>query len=289
MKKIVLLFLFSFFVSCQFLEKFKKSSEETDTKKALASVFDSKLYLSDVKNLVPKDLNPKDSVIFVKGIINSWAKQQILFKKAEENISETEDIEINNLVKKYKEDLYINKYKEELIKKQLDTVINQEQIDSFYEKNKDNFKLANDILKVKYIIIDKNDSDKNKIIKLFKSDKEEDIDKLESYSINFTDYSINDQNWISYEKILTKIPVFRNEKRNNVLKLSKFMQKKDSLKLYLVAINEVRKKNETAPLEYVIPKIKELIIHKRKFELIREIEKTLLNDAIKNNTFKEYN
>ena len=47
-------------------------------------------------------------------------------------------------------------------------------------------------------------------------------------------------------------------------------------------------KNATAPLTFVSPRIKQIILHKRKLELIREIEKTLINDAIQNKNFKEY-
>ena len=43
-----------------------------------------------------------------------------------------------------------------------------------------------------------------------------------------------------------------------------------------------------APLSYIEPTIKEMILHKRKIELIREIEKLIVKDATKNNNFKIY-
>ena len=87
---------------------------------------------------------------------------------------------------------------------------------------------------------------------------------------------------------MLKIPPFQAEPREKLLKISKFIQKEDSLGIYLVAVKNVLKRNDVAPLSYITPQIKQLILHKRKLELIREIEKTLINDAIQNKHFKEY-
>ena len=54
-------------------------------------------------------------------------------------------------------------------------------------------------------------------------------------------------------------------------------------------INNVLLRNETAPLEYVRPTIQQIVINKRKLELIRELEKDITKDAIKNKQFEIYN
>ena len=48
-------------------------------------------------------------------------------------------------------------------------------------------------------------------------------------------------------------------------------------------------RNSTAPLEYVKPTIDKIVINKRKLELIRELEKDITKDAIKNKKFEIYN
>jgi len=87
---------------------------------------------------------------------------------------------------------------------------------------------------------------------------------------------------------LLKIPKFSEDSRGILLKKTKFIQKEDSLGLYLVAVKNVLKRNDIAPLNYITPTIKQMILHKRKLELIRDIEKTLINDAIQNKKFKEH-
>ena len=125
---------------------------------------------------------------------------------------------------------------------------------------------------------------KKEIIKFFKSEEIEDAEELERQQLSFKMYQLNDSIWTELDKILLKLPF----SKENLLKKSKFIQKQDSLGLYLVAIRDVLRRNDIAPLSYIKPTIKEMILHKRKIELIRNIEKIIVKDATKNNNFKIY-
>ena len=122
------------------------------------------------------------------------------------------------------------------------------------------------------------------IISLFKSDEIKAAEALERQQLSFKMLQLNDSVWLELDQILLKLPF----SKENLLKKSKFIQKQDSLGLYLVAIKEVLHRNDIAPLSYVMPTIKEMILHKRKIELIREIEKIIVKDATKKNNFKVY-
>ena len=125
---------------------------------------------------------------------------------------------------------------------------------------------------------------KKEIIKFFKSEKIEDAEELERQQLSFKMYQLNDSIWTELDKVLLKLPF----SKENLLKKSKFIQKQDSLGLYLVAIKDVLQRNDIAPLSYIKSTIKEMILHKRKIELIRDIEKIIVKDATKNNNFKIY-
>ena len=47
-------------------------------------------------------------------------------------------------------------------------------------------------------------------------------------------------------------------------------------------------KNELAPVEYVGPNIKNLILNKRKIEFLKQIEENVYKEGIRNNKFKIY-
>ncbi len=90
---------------------------------------------------------------------------------------------------------------------------------------------------------------------------------------------------MSYVSVIKKLP-FLNEERK--LKKINFLQKEDSLEVYLVALKNVLYRNDIAPKSYVEPTIKQMILHKRKLEFLKEIEKSLLEDATKNKQFEAY-
>jgi len=53
-------------------------------------------------------------------------------------------------------------------------------------------------------------------------------------------------------------------------------------------IKDVLFQNDTAPLDYVRPTIKQIVINKRKLELIKQLETDITKDAIKNKQFEIY-
>ena len=140
------------------------------------------------------------------------------------------------------------------------------------------------MIKVKYLYFGNDLIGEKEIIKLFKSEDIEDLEELEKKQLSFKSYQFNDSIWTRLDKILLKLP-FSKEK---MLKKTKFIQKQDSLGLYLVAVKDVLLRNNIAPLRYIKPTIKQMILHKRKIELIREIEKIIVKDATQNKNFKIY-
>ncbi|PQJ19910.1 hypothetical protein [Tenacibaculum sp. SG-28] len=286
MKKTVYLLIASIgFISCDLISlKTKRNREE----KPVAIVYNKHLYKKDIAALMPKEISEQDSLILVKGLIYSWAKQQIFLSKAEENISEVNSLEIEKLVNDYKSSLYVNGYKEKLIKQRLDTIVSDQEIAEYYIRNKENFKLNEDLLQFAYVNFAPDHLDRDQIVKDFSAANPKNIEDLDKFLLSFKSYRLQDSSWVNLNYLKEKIPPFRSETKEKLLKISKLIQKEDSLGVYLVAIKNILKKNEIAPLSNVSWRIKQIILHKRKLELIREIEKTLINDAIKNNNFKEY-
>jgi len=267
--------------SCNYFvmqEKEERSSE------IVAIVNTEKLFKEDLKDILPQNTSKEDSVVVVKSFINDWAIKQLLLSKAEDNNSLEDINEVNALVKDYRESLLINNYKEMLIKQQLDTVIREDQIVEFYVNSTDDFRLNEELVKIKYLHFDNNVVSKKEFIKLFQSEDIEDLEKLEKQQLSFKYYQFNDSVWTQLDKVLLKVPF----SKEILLKKTKLLQKQDSIGLYLAEIKDVLLRNDTAPLSYIKPTIKQMILHKRKIELIRDIEKIIVKDATKNNNFKVY-
>ena len=258
-----------------------------EKREAVARVNNTYLYKDDLKKVFNNAVNENDSILLANNYINNWIKQQLLLSKAQLNLeNKVEDFE--SLVKKYREDLFINSYKEAVVKQYLDTVVTNEDVDEFYSKNNQNFKLNEELLKLKFIKIGKDVYNKNALLKLFKSNKKVDLDSLQANELSLKSHHLNDSVWVKYSDLISKVAVLKNVDKNELLKKGTFIQKEDSLSLYLVTVKEVLKRNEIAPISYITPTINQMILHQRKLLLLRKIEETLIDDARKKQQIEIY-
>lgn len=279
--KSIIFFLLILVTSCDLFKK-------TDDRVAVARVNNTYLYYDDIKDLVSEGTSKEDSMLLVQNFINRWATQQLFMYGAKVNLSESKQAEFNKLVEQYKTDLYTKAYIEALVKRDMNTIVTKQEAEAYYNKNKDIFKLNEELLKFRYIHLDENILNYNAVVEKFKRFNSKDKKDLNAISIQFKSYSLNDTIWIKANQVVSKIPAITPENKDQLLKKSNFVQLKDSLGVYLMQINDVLLRNDTAPLEYVRPTIDQIVVNKRKLELIRELEKDITKDAIKNKQFEIY-
>jgi len=277
-KRLLFLGLFLTIASC---------INNADERKAIAKVNNKMLFEDDIKAILPEQLTKDDSLMFVNSYINKWARQQLLLQKAKINLDKEEE-SIDKLVQQYKQDLLINKYKEAIVKQELDTLVTQSDIDSFYFENKEIFKLNEELIKLRYIYFGKDVLNPDEFISLFKSDDYKSNTKIIEQELELKSYYLNDSIWIAYDDFIIKTPFLNKYDRSDFLKKNKFIHSEDATGVYLVKVKDVLLRNEIAPISYAVPTIKQMILHKKKLELLRKIEATLIEDAIKNKNFQIY-
>ena len=235
--------------------------------------------------MVFESTSKEDSILIVNNFINKWATQQLLIDQSVKNIPQEQQDKFDKLVDEYKIDLYTESYKNSIVTRQLDSLISVNELENFYELNKENFKLNDELLKVRYITVPLNFNNLSEVkIKLQRFNSEDKID-LYNLSIKFKAFNLNDSIWIKNDVLLDALPILQSDSQQ-VLKKSNFTQLQDSLGVYLVKIEEVLKTNDIAPLTYVKPTIKQIILNKRKQELLKILEKDITIDAIKNKNFE---
>ncbi|MBR9756588.1 MAG: peptidyl-prolyl cis-trans isomerase [Algicola sp.] len=280
--RIIIPSVFLTLFSCHFFK-------ETDDRVPVAKVNEVYLYQNDIEKLVSEGLSKEDSTALVNNYINRWATQQLLVDGAKRNLPETQLLNFETLVEKYKNELYANAYLEALVAKNIDTSVSRAEAEAYYKAHESVFKLNEDLIKLRYINIEENALSVDEIEKKFKRFEADDKRELDSIAIQFKSYSLNDSVWVKVDQVVDKIPPITAENRSQLLKKTNFIQLKDSLGLYLIHINDVLLRNSTAPIEYVRPTIDKIVINKRKLELIKELEKDITKDATKNKSFEIYN
>src|SRR5690606_6912588 len=252
----------------------------------LARVAESYLFQDDIAALVKDDLAKEDSTLFVTNYINNWASKQLLLTKSKINLPEEKLAEFDRLVSNYRADLYTRAYVEALVMQAQDTAVTQEQLGAYYEQRKENFKLTEKLVQLRFVGMSQQFLDREGVKAKIRSWTGEDKKYLDSIAVQFKKIHFNDSAWVSATRVIEEIPPLGPANEASVLKKSKFFELRDSLDVYLGVINNVLEINDTAPLEYVKPDIRQLILNKRRMDYVRKLETEIIDEAIKKNEFE---
>lgn len=275
-------FLFFLMVcSCNYFKPEKKAQ-------SIARVGKSYLYKSDIATLVPAGTTKEDSLLLVRDFIDRWASQKLLIEAAERNLSDAKKSEYNTLIKQYKIDLYTKAYIEEVVKRTVDTVVSQEELKKYYEENKENFRTNGTLVRLRYINVSKANPRFETIRSKFFDYSKKDKKFWETYALQCKSFAMNDTVWVDMSQVYTKLPFITPDNRDEFVIAGKRIEKTVENNVYLVKITNVIDKNQISPFEFSKPTLKEVLLNKRKLELINKFEKDITNDAIKNNDYEIY-
>ena len=271
---------FLLFIGCDFIEN--------KPDQVLARLGDEFYYKSDLIEIFPTGLSEEDSVIFVKNRINNWAKEKLLFKKALVNLGVKKQGDLNQLIESYKNELFSYAYQEKIVKSAMDTFISEQSVREYYNINKLNFKLNQEIINARYLKINSENYNLKDVVKRFKRFKQSDKIFLDSISLQFSSYYFNDSLWINKDVFFNKLPDINDRLKQNIVKNKLFYRLEDSLELYLINIKNYKLKNDIAPFDFIKSTLKQVLLNKKKLEFISKFENELIEDALQQNEFEFY-
>ena len=253
---------------------------------AVARVGEDFLFVSDIEDQIGP--NGSDSIQITRRTINEWAEELLYLKKAEINLSSREKKGLEELVSTYRNDLYVKTYKDKAIQSQLDSIVEKEEIESYFEQNKLNFKTNKDLLRGRYVRVRNENYNLRSIRKSIRRFNEDDKVFLDSIALQFTTYSLNDSIWIQASQFFNRLPSISERRYKNFLKNDTFFELQDSLEVYLVVVEEVVLRNDLAPLDYVAPTLNQILINKRKLELMRQLDREIIEEGLLQNIYEVY-
>ena len=252
----------------------------------VARVGDEFLSVEEIQELIPKNLNKQDSVRIVNNVIEEWATSKLLIQNAIINLTEIEKSQIDNKSEKYRENLIISEYRNKISNNNPDTSASKDEIELFFSENSKNFKLFEEIIKGRYVKLNKNTFNINEIKRRFRRFDQSDKSFFDSISIQLLNYYLNDSIWINKKLFFNKIPSLEYDQSLRISKNNLFYIQEDSLALYLIKINNYKKADDYAPLEYIYNRIKEVIVSKKRIDYLNKIDKELIGDAITKNLYE---
>jgi hypothetical protein len=120
------------------------------------------------------------------------------------------------------------------------------------------------------------------------NNREEDLIEMEKYCLSYAEkFSNFNDTWINFSTIREQLP-FRIPDPSRYLRNRSNAENTDTLYRYFLHISDHLTVGEPTPLELVEEDITNIILNKRKFEYIQELEHRVYSDGVTRNQFEIY-
>ncbi|HEN20774.1 MAG TPA: hypothetical protein ENN86_02055 [Desulfobacteraceae bacterium] len=265
-----------------------KNYDNDANREPVAQVGDKYLYADQVPLYSGNGVTRGDSVSISRNYIDRWIRNELILSKAEENLSDEYQAEINRRLEETRANLMIYQYEQQMMLQKMDTAVSAEEILDYYNSHLQNFTLQDNILKVLFLKLPVEAPNIDRTRTWFRSYKQEDIRNIESYAYQFAEkYDDFGENWISMKFLLRELPGdIQNE--SYFLRNNQYYEASDSDFIYFVNIRDFRLKGSVAPLDYVRDDIRTLILNNRKIVFLQELENGIYNEGIRDNSFRVF-
>lgn len=279
---IIFLLAFAFLLSCS-----KGGTGDVQQEQIpIVTVRDKTLYKSELNTVIPQTLSSEDSVAAVQTYVKMWINDQLMYDKAQKNIVNKEDIEW--LVADYRKSLITNLYQEQLLKVQLSKSFSDKELESFYESNKDKFKLKENIIKGLYLKVPVDSKELNNFLKWYKQSTDAAVENIEKNTLqNAVGYEYFYNKWVALNDIADNMPLSINN-GDEFLRTNKNVEVRDSSFVYLLNIKEYKTIGSETPFEYIKNQLIEVYTEQRKSDYLKKVQQDLYDKAVSDEEIKFY-
>jgi hypothetical protein len=240
------------------------------------------------QNELPSFLSLQDSLIRYKNFVELWAKEKLLYDLSLTNLSQSKKNELDLIIEKFKVDLYINSYKDLIVNSRIDSIVTNEEIESYYNANIDNFTLNETLLKYRYLKVPSDNININRIRRYIQRLSNDDRAFLDSLNFQFAELKVNDSVWFAERDVISSIEFINQTNKSNFMRVNRLYEIKDGQYINYFIVKDLLKSGNIPPLSYLYDRIKLNIINQRKIDLIKNINKEILNDALKSSKYEIY-
>ena len=256
--------------------------------KLLARVGGTYLYEDELKSIVPAGMGEAEKADIYKKYASSWVKEQLVFQEAMRHLSRSEKNKDNELQDYYRS-LIRYDYEKKLAADSLDKNITDKEIEEYYRQNQKNFELKRNIVRLLYVKIALDAPRREKVKAWIKNFRGENAAELNEYARKYADnYLLDTASWFYYDNITKEIPVIETYDPEHFLLYNNFVELKDGAHWYEIYILDKRIKEDISPLVYEKAKIKEILLNKRKVEVLQKIENNIYRKGQEENSFEIY-
>jgi hypothetical protein len=281
--------------SCQeknlpsFLRFKNQEAEEGSVLTPVARVYDNYLYEEDLDGIVDEQASPEDSANIMGRYIDSWVRKQLLITEAASQI-DFDEAELERKILDYRYALMVYEFEKKYVNQRVDPEVENEEIEAYYQQNKANFELKQNIIKGIFAKVPKEAPRTGRLKKLFQGELDEKVrEEIKSYCLSFAaSYSLDDSLWYDFEDVIKNTPLVSIPNKVQFLRSNDFIETSDEIYVYFVRIMDYKISDQISPLEFVKDDIVQIIRNQRKVALTQKLEDDIFEEAIENNDFEIY-
>ena len=254
----------------------KQGTSEKDD--IIATVGGRVLLAAELANIIHPAINKKDSTSLANSYIDQWVHDQLMMQEASKYFSS--DSEIDKLVADYRQKLIKFNLEEKIINERFDTTVTQKELEIFYDQNKERFVLNQPLFRCNFA---KLPDTAKKLDEFYRNWRKNDSLAVHTYlSKNAIDQALDEKRWYTWPQIEEWSEDFSLNMAKN--QSDQHISKGDYE--YFLKVKEYRAENEISPLPFIKNQMIQMILHKRKQDIIEDFKKELYNKALETNQIK---
>jgi len=285
MKKRIFILLLTLLcvTSCDWIDRLFHSKGDV-----IARVGTDMLYTYEAEKLIPKGISSADSIRMIEQYVHSWAMNKLLLDKAEKTLPKSEK-DIENEIETFRKDLLTFRYEKYYLEERLDTLVTPEETKEWYESHQDDFILPYSIVKVRLVRISMKSPYYLEIKEMLNTAYGEELSALEELcyasSEKYTDFL---KGWITSSTLASEMGIQVTD-CEALLASGSFLETDSGTAHYIIYVLDRVAPGSVTPLDYNLANIHDLIVSRRKQDLMITLEQDLFKEAIENKKFKRYN
>lgn len=244
------------------------------------------LYREDLQSVLPGGLPKDDSLLFAEHYIRNWAEDVLLYEKAQSNVPNSD--EIDKQVENYRKALIMHAYQQALIHQTLSEEISEEELNNYYEKHQELFKVERPLMKGLFIKVPLTAPQLSNVRRWYKTETREAVEHLEKYSLqNAVKYEYFYDKWIPVSEVLDLIPL-KVRDTEGYLNKNRHVELKDTAFYYFLNVSDYRSSGEQEPYEFARAQVKDMLLNMRQVEFMKQVKNDLYQQAEKKDKIKYY-
>ncbi len=242
------------------------------------------LYKEDLMAVQPAGQSADDSLLFAEHYIRNWAEDILLYEKALNNIPDSDEIE--KLVHNYRKALIMHTYQQALIHQKLSEEISEEELQAYYEQNKEVFRADVPLMRGLFIKVPLTAPRLARVRQWYKDERQEAVEHLEKYSFqNAVKYEYFYDKWISALEVLSWMPL-------DVLDVDTYFARnrqvevKDTAFWYFLNVAEYIPTGAQEPYEAARLLVNDMVLNRKQVEFLNRVKDELYREALDDGKIK---